>query len=108
VFTWTTTEEGWLILGWPSYPGWHAELDGRRVTVETVDGALPAIWSPRGTHRLEWVYDPTSVRLGAALSIIGLVLVLCWTAAILWPFKRVRRQMHPSPTRRLADNRVGE
>ncbi len=88
-FTWTTTEEGWLILGWPVYPGWHAELDGRRVPVRTVDGLLPAVWSPRGTHRLEWVYEPASVHRGEMLSILGLLALAGWPAAG-WARRRMR------------------
>ncbi|HMM43831.1 MAG TPA: hypothetical protein PKA95_18205, partial [Thermomicrobiales bacterium] len=88
-FTWTTTEEGWLVLGWPTFPGWHAELDGRRVPVRTVDGLLPAVWSPRGTHRLDWVYEPESVRYGEALSVLGLVVLLAWPAAG-WARRRVK------------------
>lgn len=93
-FTWTTTREGWLVLGWPTYPGWQAVLDGRRVSVRTVDGLLPAVWSPRGTHRLDWVYRPGSVRYGEALSILGLLTVAGWPIAG-WAWRRTARPAHP-------------
>jgi len=93
-FTWTTTEEGWLVLGWPAYPGWRAEIDGRRVDVGTVDGLLPAVWSPRGTHRLDWIYDPASVRNGVALSVLGMVVLFGWPASG-WTWRRMNLALRP-------------
>lgn len=80
-YAFTAPRDAWLVLGWPRFPGWTAYLDGERVEVRTVDGVLPAVWAERGTHRLEWVYEPRSVRTGVWLSLVGAGVLAAWPVA---------------------------
>jgi len=91
----TSTEAAYLVVADPSYPGWVATLDGKPAKIELIDGVLPAIKVAPGTHELVYHYAPTSVKVGAGLSLAGLLLTLIgllfgWTRWLDWPRGRVR------------------
>jgi hypothetical protein len=85
----TTTEADYLVIADPSYPGWKATLDGKPAKIELIDGVLPAIKVTPGTHELTYRYEPTSVKVGASLTLAGLLLTLVgllygWTRWANW------------------------
>ncbi len=55
------------------YPGWVARVDGEQVTTLRAYGMLRAVSLPAGSWQVEWRYEPLTVRLGAALSLLGLL-----------------------------------
>lgn len=67
---------------WPTYavvsqawfPGWKAYVNGEEVPVWRANYAFDAIAVPAGSNDIELVYQPTSVRMGALLSIASLVI----------------------------------
>lgn len=73
-------------------PGWSVLVDGRPADPVRVDAVLRGVRVPAGRHVVEWRYRVPGLRLGAALSLLGLALALAWAWAI-----RVRTR-----TRRLA------
>jgi hypothetical protein len=85
----TTTEADYVVVADPSYPGWVATLDGKPAKIELIDGVLPAIKVAPGTHQLIYRYEPTSVKVGASLTLAGLLLTLVgllygWTRWADW------------------------
>lgn len=77
-FAVTTSAAGFLVIAAPAYPGWVARLDGRTVPLQTLDGVLPAVAVGPGTHQVSYTYAPFSLRLGTALSVLGIVICLAW------------------------------
>jgi hypothetical protein len=77
-FTFSSKHDAYFVIATALFPGWTAFLDGQPVTVQSLAGALPAIKVGPGTHTLSYRYDPPSVRLGALLSLVGLLVVLIW------------------------------
>ncbi len=65
---------GLVATGAPAFPGWRAWVDGRRVPVQEVEGALRAVSVHAGRHRIEFRYRPRSVYLGAVFTGLGLLL----------------------------------
>ena len=102
-----------LVLTDTDYPGWRAFVDGREVAVRRANFAFRAVAVPAGTHRVVFVYAPDSVRCGAQLSGLALVIVLgvvVMTRTVARPTpamcRRRRRADHerwarPSRTRRM-------
>ena len=67
-------QDGYLVLSEVYYPGWRASVDGRPVAVEPADDVLTGLPLPAGRHRVHYDYAPTSVRVGAALTLTTLAL----------------------------------
>jgi Bacterial membrane protein YfhO len=66
---------GRLVLLDTFYPGWRAEVNGRRVPIEAADAAFRAVAVPAGTHRVRFLYRPASVLAGGVVSLLALVIV---------------------------------
>ncbi|MCO6450072.1 MAG: YfhO family protein [Caldilineales bacterium] len=70
---------GTLLIAEAWYPGWQAELDGEPIPVQRVDLLLQAVNVPVGRHELTLAFHPSTLRWGAILSLLTLViLVLAW------------------------------
>ncbi len=78
---------GVLVLADQAFPGWEATVDGQAAPIVTADHALRGVYLPAGAHTVVFTYAPNSVRLGAAGSALGL-LVLAGLIAV----PRLRRR----------------
>jgi len=58
------------LIANPDYPGWEAALDGQPTPILRAYGALAAVAVPEGEHKVTFVYNPASYRVGAILSFI--------------------------------------
>jgi hypothetical protein len=76
VVTVSAPTAGWLLLSDAWYPGWEARVDGQPVPVERADLLFRAVAVPAGEHRVEWVYRPAALRLGAGISLSTVALLL--------------------------------
>ncbi len=75
-----------LVVSDLAFPGWNAAVDGRRVTVHTVDGLLRGVVVPAGAHRVDFRYRPTSLVVGVLLSLLAV--------AALAPYARISARLH--------------
>ncbi len=57
------------------YPGWQAVVDGNPVQIYRADYAFQAVILPSGSHRVEFTYEPDSIKIGASVSIISLMTI---------------------------------
>jgi hypothetical protein len=69
-----------LVLADLAYPGWGATVDERAAPIVTADGLLRGVAVPAGAHVVTFRYRPSSFFLGAALTVVALV--------VLWPYAR--------------------
>lgn len=67
---------GRLVLSEIDYPGWVARLDGHKVDIEPVFGLLRSMELPGGSHVIELTFLPSTVFLGAALSLVAALTTL--------------------------------
>jgi hypothetical protein len=67
---------GLLVLSEISYPGWRVRVDGRDANLVTANVAQQGVLLDKGWHTVEFLYQPHSVYLGAALTILGTLLAL--------------------------------
>jgi hypothetical protein len=68
-----------LVLAENAYPGWRASIDGRPAEIVIANYAFRGVGVPAGAHHVTLSYEPVSLRLGATLSLTGLiVLILAW------------------------------
>ncbi len=102
------SQPGVLVLADTFYKGWQAQVDGRAAPIHRADYCLRAVAVPAGEHVVEFRYAPRSVRLGAALSLVGL---LGAGAGWLLVVRRSTRPIRPAKRRdgrhrRLADEGI--
>ncbi|MCP4644623.1 MAG: YfhO family protein, partial [bacterium] len=62
-----------LVMTDAFYPGWRAVLDGEReLEIFPADYAFRGVLIPEGSHTVEFVYRPTSLRVGLVTSCVAL------------------------------------
>ena len=64
----TSSLPGFLVLTDLWYPGWIAEVDGKRTEIRRADGYFRAVPLAAGTHRVVFRYRPLSVLVGGGIS----------------------------------------
>ncbi|MGH9835057.1 MAG: YfhO family protein [Blastocatellia bacterium] len=70
-----------LVLGEIDYPGWKVTIDGVESGLLRVNYNLRGVELPAGRRRIELIYRPASLTLGAVVSIttaLGLLLIGLW------------------------------
>ena len=67
---------GRVVLTDLAYPGWEVRVDGRLAESVRVEGMYRGVDVPGGLHRIEWVYRPMSVFLGAVISGLSLLILV--------------------------------
>jgi hypothetical protein len=76
---------GMVILTDAWYPGWRARVDGRPARIHEAYAAVRGVVVEGGAHRVEFVYRPSSVMAGGALTALA-----CLAAAVC----ARRRKLH--------------
>lgn len=79
-------EGGYLVLSEVAYPGWRAEVDGQPAPILRANYLLRAVALPPGAHHVRMWFEPDSLRLGAALSVLTLACAGLWLG---WPLARL-------------------
>lgn len=62
-----------LLLTDVYYPGWTAKIDGKATKIYRADFTFRGIVVPKGKHKVKFIYDPISFRLGVLVTILGLL-----------------------------------
>lgn len=100
--TWrvTTDHPGYLFTSDAYYPGWEAELDGRRVPLYRANLAFRAVYVPAGEHLVVHRFVPRSIQIGLAVAAASLlVVVLLFALAGLGERATGREAASPRPHR---------
>ncbi|MEK7440008.1 MAG: YfhO family protein, partial [Chloroflexota bacterium] len=64
---------GYLILTDTFYPGWVATVDGEQKEITQAFGLFRAVEIGAGTHTVEFKFEPMSLKVGATISIISIL-----------------------------------
>jgi hypothetical protein len=72
------SEPGILVLTDAFYPGWKARVDGQERKILRANYLFRAVELPAGNHKVEFIYDPESFKIGLAISLftIGLLVTV--------------------------------
>jgi hypothetical protein len=62
-----------LVLSDTFYPGWKAFVDGKEEKILRANYNFRTVPLTAGTHRVEFVYDPLSFKLGAIITFLTIV-----------------------------------
>lgn len=72
-----------LVLTDVHYPGWEVAIDGQPASLYRANFAFRAVSVPAGSHTVTFEYRPGSVRVGLAIS-LGALLMLVGLGAYEW------------------------
>lgn len=78
---------GYLVLTDPYYPGWRALVDGQSAEILRADYYFRAVHLAEGEHAVEFIYDPTSFKVGLVVSVLAALVVsggLAWEQLRSW------------------------
>ena len=84
---------GLLVLADAYYPGWKAYVDGRESNIYRVNHVMRGVLIPPGRHRVEFRYEPFSLKLGAAISLAAVLALAGW---LFWSRVNAGRQRRES------------
>ncbi|HLE70418.1 MAG TPA: YfhO family protein [Vicinamibacteria bacterium] len=79
--------DGFLVFSDTYRPGWSAWVDGVKTPILRAQAAFRAVRVPAGKHRVLFLYRPASLRLGAAVSLLALAVLVLWP-----PISWIRRK----------------
>jgi uncharacterized membrane protein YfhO len=68
---------GLVILSDTYYPGWTLTIDGQPAPIYKVNRIMRGAAVKEGEHRLVYLYDPQSFRIGKAITLAGLAAAVC-------------------------------
>ncbi len=78
-----------LFMAIPHDKGWSATVDGKSALIEKVDAGLMGVLLEKGSHKVEFRFEPPYVRAGSYVSIISLLL---WVAGIVFSIYKEKRK----------------
>ena len=64
-----------VVLNDAYYPGWSAEIDGKRTDIMRANSLFRAIEVPQGTHVISFRYGPGILYWGAGISLLSVILI---------------------------------
>lgn len=67
--------QGFLVLLDQYYPGWKAYVDGKETEIYPTDYVFRSVYLEKGNHKVEFIYDPLSYKVGKYIS-LGTILLL--------------------------------
>ncbi|MCL4359662.1 YfhO family protein [Patescibacteria group bacterium] len=65
-----------LVLNDTYYPGWQATIDGKPTQILAANIRFRAVILPPGSHTVTFTYAPQTLPAGAALTLIGLIIMV--------------------------------
>ena len=69
---------GLLVLADVFYPGWKCFVDGTETKIYRANYVMRGVFVPAGKHLVEFRYEPLTFKIGAAISLVTLILVLAY------------------------------
>jgi len=69
-------DTGYLVLLDAYYPGWMATVDGVAEPIMRANSMFRAVLVPAGDHTVEFRFRPDSLRVGGAISLVSVGLLL--------------------------------
>jgi hypothetical protein len=74
----SASADGFLFVSDQLYPGWEARVNGRPVPIARANYAFRLVRVPQGDSEVVFRYRPSSVRIGAAVSLLTAAALVAW------------------------------
>ena len=67
---------GFVVVSDANYNGWKAYVDGQETEIYDAYYILKSVYIEKGNHKIEFLYEPLSYKIGLYLSILSFMAVL--------------------------------
>jgi hypothetical protein len=84
----TAGSDGILLLADSFDPGWSVRVDGHEQTLLAVNGILRGVALPAGSHQVEFVFQPASLRQGLLVTGVAVLVVVVLVGLVLFRPRR--------------------
>lgn len=71
---------GFLVLTDTFYPGWKATVDEQPTSIARANYLFRAVPVAAGHHKISFIYDPLSFKIGAAVTLAAVGCIALWAA----------------------------
>ncbi|MDM8554393.1 YfhO family protein [Desulfococcaceae bacterium HSG7] len=88
--------DGFIVVSDQYYPGWFAEIDGKRTEILRANYIMRAIPVPSGHHKVDMKFRPKPLIASMILSFVGWTALVGTILVFLWKrrsFNKVRRSL---------------
>jgi len=65
-----------LFLSDNYYPGWKAYVDNKKTKIYRANYTFRSIYLPKGNHKVTFIYQPMSFKIGLAISVLSVIVLL--------------------------------
>lgn len=72
-----------LFLSDNYYPGWNAYIDNKKTKIYRANYTFRSIYLPKGNHKVSFMYQPVSFKVGSIVSLFSIILLLLIALNIL-------------------------
>ncbi len=69
---------GFLVLSEKYYPGWKAYDNNKEIEIMKTDYILRSVYLEKGEHKVEFIYDPLSYRIGKIITILTILFIIIY------------------------------
>ena len=96
-FSVRSDKNNFLVLSEVYYPGWRSYVNGKKAEILRANYILRAIYLPAGNHKVEFVFEPKSYKLGQVITGLSGLFIIIYLAISNLIFKSARRRSKNSP-----------
>jgi len=68
--------DAFLVVLDSYYPGWKALIDGNKTKIYRTNYNFRGIYLPKGTHKVEFIYNPDSLKYGAIITGVSVFIIV--------------------------------
>jgi uncharacterized membrane protein YfhO len=79
-----------LVMGDKYYRSWKATDNGKKIDIYPVNHVLRGVYLTPGEHRIEFVFDPWSFKLGKSLTLASFAIFL---VTLVWEWRRKKSKV---------------
>ena len=82
-----TETPGFLVISETWYPGWKAYDNGKEIKIYKADYVLRAVYLDKGNHKVDFVFEPKSLKIGFLITVTSLIIVLLTMLLIRYAYR---------------------
>lgn len=72
----TSNLDAYLVVLDTFFPGWEAKIDGKATPIYRTNYSFKGMMLPKGNHIVELIYNPDSIKYGAIISVLSLIMIV--------------------------------